>query len=45
VTPLNDEFGTNRSSQVLLDLETGRQKPIQWVSESDPSVQRLAPGT
>lgn len=45
VTPLNDEFGTNRSPQVLLDLETGREKPIRWVSESDPSVQRLAPGS
>jgi Tol biopolymer transport system component len=43
VTPLNDEFGTNRSPQVLLDVESGTQRPINWVSESDPSVQRLAP--
>lgn len=43
VTPLNDELGTMRSPQVLFDLETGTQKSIQWVSESDPSVQRLAP--
>ena len=42
VTPLKDERGTIRSPQVLLDLATGAQKPIPWVSESDPSVQRLA---
>jgi len=42
VTPVNDERGAIRSPQVLLDLATGAQKPIPWVSESDPSVQRLA---
>jgi Tol biopolymer transport system component len=43
VTPMTSEDPNLRAPQVLLDVETGKAKPIQWVTESDPSVQRLAP--
>jgi Tol biopolymer transport system component len=43
VTPMTSEDPNLRASQVLLDVESGTQRPISWESESDPSVQRLAP--